>query len=54
MCALLMEWGIVRKNDIYLYGERLKALLIKKAQPVELNQRVPNSKIGWGKVDFLR
>jgi subtilisin family serine protease len=54
MCALLMEWGIVRKNDIYLYGERLKALLIKKAQPLELNQRVPNSKIGWGKVDFLR
>jgi subtilisin family serine protease len=54
LCALLMEWGIVRKNDIYLYGERLKAFLIKKAQPIELNQRVPNSKIGWGKVDFLR
>jgi subtilisin family serine protease len=52
--ALLMEWGIVQKNDIYLYGERLKAVLIKKAQAVEINQNIPNSKIGWGKVDFLR
>ena len=25
--ALLMEWGIVRGNDIYLYGEKVKAYL---------------------------
>jgi subtilisin family serine protease len=54
LCALLMEWGIVRKNDIYLYGEKLKAFLIKNAKQVELNERLPNSKNGWGKVDFLR
>ena len=27
--ALLMEWGIVRGNDTFLYGEKLKAYLIK-------------------------
>ena len=27
--ALLMEWGIVRGNDLFLYGEKLKAHLIK-------------------------
>ncbi|MDE6182069.1 MAG: S8 family serine peptidase, partial [Eubacteriales bacterium] len=26
-CALLMEWGIVNFNDLFLYGERLKAFL---------------------------
>jgi subtilisin family serine protease len=54
ICSLLMEWGIVQKNDIYLYGERLKAFLIKETQPIGLKQPIPNSKIGWGKVDFLR
>jgi hypothetical protein len=54
LCSLYMEWGIVKKNDIYLYGEKLKAFLIDSAVPVESNQTLPNSKIGWGKVDFLR
>ena len=29
--ALLMEWGIVRENDLYMYGDKLKASLIKGA-----------------------
>ena len=29
--ALLMEWGIVRGNDLYMYGDKLKASLIKGA-----------------------
>ena len=29
--ALLMEWGIVRGNDPYLYGEKVKAYLRKGA-----------------------
>ena len=32
--ALLMEWGIVRGNDAFLYGEKLKAYLIKGAEPL--------------------
>lgn len=30
--ALLMEWGILRGNDVYLYGEKLKAYLIRGAR----------------------
>ena len=30
--ALLMEWGIPRGNDVYLYGEKLKAYLIRGAR----------------------
>lgn len=30
--ALLMEWGIIRGNDPYLYGEKVKAYLIRGAR----------------------
>ena len=30
--ALLMEWGIVRGNDPYLYGEKVKAYLRRGAK----------------------
>ena len=30
--ALLMEWGIVRGNDVFLYGEKVKAYLRKGAR----------------------
>ena len=29
--ALLMQWGIVKRNDPYLYGEKVKAYLIRTA-----------------------
>lgn len=35
--ALLLQWGIINKNDIYLYGEKVKAYLIKGAQKLEEN-----------------
>ncbi len=46
--ALLMEWGIVRGNDPYLYGEKLKAYLRKGAKPIRGEQEYPNNKVGWG------
>lgn len=46
-CALLMEWGIVRENDGYLYGERMKAFLRAGAVPVG-REAVPNSLEGYG------
>ena len=46
--ALLLEWGIVRGNDIYLYGEKLKAYLRKGAKPIRGEQQYPNNKVGWG------
>lgn len=45
--ALLMEWGIVRKNDIYLYADKVKAYLIKGAVPLA-NEPVPSKRTGWG------
>ncbi|MDE7203726.1 MAG: S8 family peptidase [Lachnospiraceae bacterium] len=46
--ALLMEWGIVRGNDRFLYGERLKASLIRGAQSLAGVPMRPDSRIGWG------
>lgn len=46
--ALLMEWGIVRGSDPFLYGEKLKAYLIKGARPLEVLTEYPNPLIGWG------
>jgi hypothetical protein len=45
--ALLMEWGIVQRNDIYLYGQRIKALLQKGAKR-ELDIPYPNKSWGYG------
>ncbi len=33
--ALLMEWGITRRNDPYLYGEKVKAYLRRGAKSLE-------------------
>ena len=46
--ALLMQWGIVEGNDPFLYGEKLKAYLIKGAKPLPLLTEYPNPLIGWG------
>lgn len=46
--ALLMEWGIVRGNDRFLYGEKLKAYLMKGARPLPGFAQIPNPQIGWG------
>ena len=46
--ALLMEWGIVRGNDPYMYGQRLKAYLIKGAVQLPGYEVTPNGMTGWG------
>ena len=46
--ALLMEWGIVRGNDPYLYGEKLKAYLIKGARVIPGEEELPDDRAGWG------
>lgn len=46
--ALLLEWGIVRDNDRFLYGEKLKAYLRKGAKPLLDTQLYPNERTGWG------
>lgn len=46
--TLLMEWGIVQGNDPYLYGEKLKAYLIKGARSIPGAEELPNDRAGWG------
>lgn len=46
--ALLMEWGIVRGNDPYLYGEKMKAYLIRGARQLPALRQYPNPQLGWG------
>ena len=45
--ALMMEWGIVRENDPFLYGEKLKAYMIKGARQLS-GLKSPNPVTGWG------
>ena len=46
--ALLMEWGIIRGNDPFLYGEKIKATLISGARRVSGVPVWPNREWGWG------
>lgn len=46
--ALLMQWGIVQGNDPYLYGERLKTMLIRSARELPGLTEYPNTYVGWG------
>lgn len=46
--ALLMEWGIVRGNDRFLYGEKVKAYLIRGARRLSGIQEYPDERVGWG------
>lgn len=51
--ALLMEWGIVRGNDPFMYGEKVKAQLIKGAGPLP-GETVPSNRTGWGRLCLER
>ena len=48
--ALLMEWGIVRGNDPFLYGEKIKAYLRKGARPLKGEMEYPNDRVGYGRL----
>ena len=45
---MLMEWGIVRENDVYLYGEKVKAYLMKGAKEIGGFAYYPNNMVGAG------
>ncbi|EOS81566.1 hypothetical protein C817_00641 [Dorea sp. 5-2] len=46
--ALMMEWGIVRNNDPYLYGEKVKAYLRRGARELPGFEVYPNPQVGYG------
>jgi len=45
--ALMLEWGIVKKNDPFLYGQRIKAFL-KFGAKRSLGAIYPNPEFGFG------
>ena len=51
--ALMMEWGIARKNDPFLWGEKVKAYLRRGAQPLPGFEKYPNESVGWGRLCFV-
>lgn len=46
--ALLMEWGIVRRNDPFLYGNKVKAYLRRGARELPGFLETPNYRVGYG------
>ena len=46
--ALLMEWGIQKGNDPFLFGEKVKAFLQKSARPIAAEREYPNPRLGYG------
>ena len=50
ICALMMQWGIVKKNDPYLYGQRLKYYLIMGSRKERRDISYPDSAWGYGEV----
>ena len=47
--ALLLEWGVVRENDPYLYGEKLREYLLRGANRLP-GEEYPNPLSGWGRL----
>lgn len=46
--ALLMEWGIVRGNDPFLFGNKVKAYLRRGARELPGFSETPNLRVGYG------
>lgn len=46
--AMLMQWGITDGNDPFLYGEKVRAYLIRGAQPLPGEGSYPNPRVGYG------
>lgn len=46
--ALMMQWGIIQGNDPYLYGEKIKAYMLKGARHLPGSSEYPNPRLGYG------
>ncbi|MDV4150152.1 S8 family peptidase [Clostridium sp. AL.422] len=50
IAALMMQWGMIKKNDPYLYGERLKYFLVVAANRSRTDIIYPDPSWGYGEV----
>lgn len=46
--ALLMQYGIIQGRDPYLFGQKVKAFLIRGARKLPAFEKYPNESVGWG------
>lgn len=46
--SLLMQWGLIQGNDLFLYGEKMRAYLINGTRPLPGFTTYPNPQTGWG------
>ncbi len=46
--ALLMQYGIIQGQDPYLFGQKVKAYLIRGARRIASFSEYPNDRLGWG------
>ncbi|MDO5292699.1 MAG: S8 family peptidase [bacterium] len=53
-CAMLQQWGIVDGNDTFMYGEKVKAILISTARKLDAFTVYPNESIGFGALCLRR
>jgi subtilisin family serine protease len=51
-CALMMQWGIVERNDISLDTSRIKSFLIRGCRR-DANIEYPSPQWGYGKLDLF-
>ncbi|MGL5087011.1 MAG: S8 family serine peptidase, partial [Clostridium sp.] len=52
-CCLILQWGIVNKNDVTMYSTKVKSYLIYGADRAR-NDKYPNRFTGYGKLDILK
>ena len=53
VCSLLMQWGIVEGNDLFLYSQKVKSVLIEYARR-NPQYTYPNNSRGYGFLDLSR
>uniref|UniRef100_UPI002615843B S8 family serine peptidase n=1 Tax=Clostridium sp. TaxID=1506 RepID=UPI002615843B len=51
-CALLLEWGIIKKNDLSIYTQTIRSYLIYGATRNSIYS-FPNRDIGYGEFNLL-
>ena len=51
-CALMLQWGIVRQNNVSLNTYSIRSFLIRGCRR-DPNIQYPNSQWGFGKLDLF-
>ena len=51
VCSLLMQWGIAERNDLFMYSQRLKSVLIDNARRRQ-GVIYPTNETGYGFLDL--